>query len=292
MFTRWLLLLCLSFISFWALSQPVLPDISGSTDKGIVILSWTNQYSGIKSISVLHSQDSIRNFTNIGEVQKMDKGVQAFVDGHAIAGNNFYKLSILYTSGLKWASNLCKVTVPSGDIDNMRPKLPTNDSLQKYLVNGRINQYELPISHKNTSPSNEQTTPTKPKVAISFAMDTLQVTSKQYLDTSTNHNNTSRKISITFDDPDTNPSGLTKPRFLSTDTSTGHVVISMPNDIKQHNYSIKFYNEHNHVINEIPHINYPKIILDKRNFQRKGMYKFIIRRDVVELETGFITIFL
>ncbi len=291
MFYRWLLLLCLSFNSFWSLSQPVLPDISGSTDKGIVILSWTNQYSGIKSISVLYSQDSIRNFTKIGEVLKMDKGVQAFVDGHAMQGNNFYKLSILYTSGLKWASNLCKVILPTTIIDSKSPQLPPNDSLQKYLVNGRINQDNLAITNKNITPAYQQVVPVKPRVAISFAMDTLQVTSKQYLDTSTNHNNTSHKISITFDDPDANPSGLTKPRFLSTDTSTGNVVISLPNDTKQHHYSIRFYNEHNYVINEIPRINYPKIILDKRNFQRKGMYKFIIRRDVVELETGFITIF-
>ena len=291
MFYRQLLLLCLLFNSFWAMSQSVLPEISGNTEKGIVILSWINQYSGIKSISVLRSEDSIRNFSKIGEVLKTEKGTQAFVDGHAIAGNNFYKLSILYSSGLKWASNICKVTVPTGDIDNSRPKLPSNDSLQKYLVNGKLNKVNIPVSANNTPAENISTIQAKPKVAISFTMDTLQVTSKQYIDTSTNHNTNSHKITISFDDPDTNLSGLTKPRFLSTDTATGHVVISLPNDIKQHSYSIKFFNGRNHVINEIPRINNPKTILDKRNFQRKGMYKFIIRRDVVELETGFITIF-
>jgi hypothetical protein len=121
-------------------------------------------------------------------------------------------------------------------------------------------------------------------------MDTLQVNAKGWLDTSTSSvAGTKHKISITFDDPDNNPL-LTLPRYLSTDSVSGHVRISLPDDVKQHHYSLKFLNKQNQAIFEIPRLNAPVIIMDKRNFQQKGNYKFVLRRDVTELESGYITI--
>src|SRR3954465_12927824 len=99
----WLLFIC--FISGRLLAQPMLPNISGSADKGVVLLSWACQYNGVKAIAVLHSTDSVYNFRIIGYVKKLEKGVQAYVDGHPDTGKNYYKLSIVFNSGLTWTSN-------------------------------------------------------------------------------------------------------------------------------------------------------------------------------------------
>ena len=44
-------------------------------DKGVVLLSWTCQYTGVKAIAVQHSTDSIYNYKIIGYVKKLDKGI-------------------------------------------------------------------------------------------------------------------------------------------------------------------------------------------------------------------------
>ena len=94
-------------------AQPVLPDIVGATDKGINVLSWTSQYDGIKSIAVQRSSDSVYNFATIGYVKNLKKVTQAFIDGHPVPGNNWYRLYINFNSDLTWYSNRFKIFVDS-----------------------------------------------------------------------------------------------------------------------------------------------------------------------------------
>ena len=67
--------------------------------------------------------------------------------------------------------------------------------------------------------------------------------------------------------------------------------MNLPDDVSTHHYSIKFYDKDNHVVIDVPRINTAKLILDRRNFQKKGVYKFAIRKDILELEHGYITIY-
>jgi hypothetical protein len=66
--------------------------------------------------------------------------------------------------------------------------------------------------------------------------------------------------------------------------------MDLPDDIDSHHYSIKFYDGRQQLITEVPHINSAHIIFDKRNFPQKGLYKFELRRDVTEFESGFVSI--
>ena len=71
---------------------------------------------------------------------------------------------------------------------------------------------------------------------------------------------------------------------------SGHVNMNLPDDVKSHHYSVKFFDAHNVMIIDVPHINADHIIIDRRNFQHTGVYRFVLRRDVTELETGYIRI--
>jgi hypothetical protein len=62
-------------------------------------------------------------------------------------------------------------------------------------------------------------------------------------------------------------------------------------DAKTAKYNLEFYDNKNVKILEVPKISEPNIVLDKRNFQRVGMYKFELYKDKVKLETGYITIY-
>lgn len=318
-------ILLTAIAAFKAAAQPTLPDIAGAEDKGIVILSWNCQYSGIKSITVLRSADSVNSYTPIGKVKKLDKGVQAFVDGHPAPGKNYYRLIILFKSALTWSSNHCSVTIARAEIEKSKLHLPPNDSLQRYIVTGDTvkpgkantvaEQPAKPVVKDilSVEPEDDPEPPTKTKIPVTDSDDNEPVKTekpeepkrKVYisfdLDTMINAAPRPRaeqdktpvehkRVTISFDDPTETTPTFIRSLYVYTDTVTGHVDLNLPNDIASHHYSIKFYDSDNHMIIEVPRITASKIIMDKRNFQRKGTYKFVLRKDVTELESGYIEI--
>jgi hypothetical protein len=79
-------------------------------------------------------------------------------------------------------------------------------------------------------------------------------------------------------------------QYVFTNPFTGHINIELPDD-RQHAYALKFFDQKNKKIMEVNKLSEPSIILDKRNFQRKGLYKFELIKDGELLETGYITIY-
>ncbi len=269
--------------------------------------------------------DSAGKYMEIGHVKKKDKGVQAFVDGHPSAGKNFYKLSILFNSGLSWNSNHCGVIVDKASLDKLQAVLPANDSLQKYIVtqdlsktatsdtitsaltrNTKDRTVPLKDSLKKTTqskggvindaqPSNPKNdtaakhSESKPKISISFTLDSNDVVTSVVSGTGQVAHE-KKKITVTFEEPNSASTDFITSRFIFTDSVTGHIDMFLPDDVKTHHYSVKFYDAQNHVIIDLPRVNTAKIIIDKRNFQHEGMYKFILRRDVTEFERGYIEI--
>jgi hypothetical protein len=193
-----------------AVAQPVLPNVSVGMDSGVVVLSWFCQFDAVKEILVKRSGDSMGNYRVIGNVRNTGKGVQSFTDLHPDTGINYYKLNVVFKSGLNWGSNLCRVVV---DRINL---LPSRDSID----------------------------------APTFAV----------------------------------------PKYVVVNKLTGHVVITLPEGAGIGRYAIKFYNSKEKLIMEIPELRSSPVILDKRNFQRKGMYKFVLRKDDMEVESGYVNI--
>ncbi|MCW3121741.1 MAG: hypothetical protein JWQ38_1233 [Flavipsychrobacter sp.] len=282
-------------------AQPTLPDIAASADKGIVVISWNCQYSNIKLIAVLRSADSVSNYTTIGNVKNLNKGLQAFVDGHPAAGKNYYKLSIVFKSGLNWRSNHCSISIDRSLLESSL-KLPSNDSLQHFTVTEEKTAPNKTAQQNNTGAGNAeqkntpQNTPTtevpKHKISVSFDEGVIELpdiknaivkdTIKPLLP--------KHKVVISFGEPEENISVNIKSQYIFADATTGHVNMFLPDDVNKTGYSVKFYNAQNKMIFEVPRIKAPKIIIDKRNFQGKGTYKFVLRKDGLELETGFVTL--
>lgn len=450
-----LLLLCLVTISCAVHAQPTLPEIIGDEENGLVLLSWTCQYDGVKSIAVLRSADSSFNYSTIGYVKKLYKGVQAFADGHPMPGKNYYKLSIVFNSGLTWGSLHYGVYVDSIAVRKGRA-LPSNEALQKMIVtealekapkpdktSGKVKnavnpadkdrymevyrkepapvaivdipqpKLKLPVHNVDeeevTVESYIETLPaeTRKKIAISYSDDTGDIDADDYIENK-QVAEPQKKVNVTFDDksdvagfvatlpksdtrkftvtynvdttepdaakylegppkvephrPAEEPKKVTvtlkdeaavqafveampgsaknkitvsynvdtlsnnakaiaeavkkepslprqkisikftdemnvneaadvKSRYIFNDVVSGNVTFNLPDDLAAHHYAIKFYDKDNRVVIEIPRINTAKVILDKRNFQKKGQYKFVLRRDVVELESGYINIY-
>lgn len=237
----------LFLFSFTARAQPQLPEMVSASQKGLVLLGWTSQYEGIKSIAVQRSSDSVYNFTTVGFVKNLKKGPQGFIDGHPVPGKNYYRLYIAFASDLTWTSNRTLVVVDSAQI-LAAGVVPTNDSLQRFV--GKT----LPALAllKTDAPSGTGTV-NIPKITPAV--------------------------------PEIIPSP-----YVFTNPFTGHVNIELP-DIFQHQYAIKFYDGMDKMVLDLPRVPESPVVLDKRNFQKKGVFRFDILRDKKAWEKGYISVY-
>jgi hypothetical protein len=81
-------------------------------------------------------------------------------------------------------------------------------------------------------------------------------------------------------------------QYVFTNPFTGHVNVELPDSTDNRAiYSLKFFDQKNKQVVEVPKITQHSIIIDKRNFQRKGLYKFELSKNKEQLETGYITIY-
>jgi hypothetical protein len=111
-----ILFLLLLFSQVCNAQPPQLPAMNIITEKAQNILTWTNQYDGIKSIAVQRSIDSIRNFVTIGIINTPKKGPMTFTDERPMPGRNHYRLMVDFTGDMEWFSNVYKVTLDSSII--------------------------------------------------------------------------------------------------------------------------------------------------------------------------------
>ncbi len=303
-------------------TQPLLPDIAGALEKGIIILTWECQYDGVKSISVLRSSDSVHNYSTVGYVKDVKKGMQAFVDGHPGAGKNWYQLYIVFNSGLTWNSNRMKIYVDTATLLNQQLVLPPNDSLQKLFKTTLAT--DKPVKSKSGMVVSMDTGSKKGSDAntidisgITGVTDIFKLVTKKDSGTifyslatgvrvttipmnkvgipdvakSTEPVVKPKPITLSLNsDPNINPYTFIKSRYIFTNPLTGHINMELP-AVSSHHYSVKFFDDHNNVVVEIPKIMASPLIIDKRNFQNKGIYKFELRRDNSQFETGYVTIY-
>src|SRR5690606_31600565 len=110
---RYLVVLVLHLAVFLPSSaQTTLPDLTVLTDNGYNIISWKNPYkSGVKAIIVERSSDSTFNFTAIGIVKDFTHTIQSYVDITPLAGNNWYRVNVVFESDVEWMSNTAKITL-------------------------------------------------------------------------------------------------------------------------------------------------------------------------------------
>lgn len=289
---RVLLLLMLGLLtSVWVAAQPTLPDIAGSTDKGVVLLSWNCQYDGVRAVAVQHSTDSVYNYRIIGYVKKTGKGMQAFVDGHPDTGRNYYKLSIVFNSGLTWTSNKRMVYVDISKLGFSRLSLPRNDSLQRFIVTeelykpGVVTVPGIDVKQDSDVLKLNGANVVGHKLSLSFDADSV---ANSGVPAGAPPPVVKRKITISFAETDMNDDLFIRSLYIFTDNASGHVKVELPDDVRKHHYSIKFYDKGQQMVLEIPKASVPKFIIDKRNFQRKGMFRFVLRKDDIVLETGYV----
>lgn len=264
------------------LAQPVLPDVAGASEKGIVLLSWVCQYNGVKAIAVRRSREAGYNYKIIGYVKNLARGQQAFADGHPEPGTNYYKLNVVFNSGLEWSSNYCSVVVDTSVLSKYAGRLPSNDTLQKFL--GIDDAAVLQIVRFK-----QEDVKVKSVQEVSVSFDTKGVIPADLED---EVEATIKRSKITLKIP---KEEMRDPTFIRSDyvsvlTASGHVEVKLPGDYRAHVFSLKFYNAQGRARVDIPSLTEQIVIIDKRNFQKRGTYRFVLKKDGAEFESGYVNV--
>ncbi len=98
-------------------------------------------------------------------------------------------------------------------------------------------------------------------------------------------------LSLTIPDASgVDPYAYIRSQYVFTNPFTGHVNVELK-DARASRYELSFFDQKQKRVLELPRILEESIIIDKRNFQRKGMYRFELLKDGAKLEAGFITIY-
>lgn len=240
--------------SSWA--QPMLPDLEAISDNGKNYLRWHSPYDGVKLIAVQQSLDSLYNFKTIGQVKNVKRGIHNFVDEEPEAKKVFYRLYLVFNSNFTWYSNTVRA---KSDIVREVPSAVNLDS----IVSAKLNEDYLKIiesANKNTS------------IKSFYPLLRIEIPGIETID----------------------PNNYIISRFLSSNPFTGHISVNFPNDVAkqfQGTFTIDFFDINNKKILNIPKISNTSFIIDKRNFQNKGIYKFELKQADSLIESGNVVVY-
>ncbi|MGI9191635.1 MAG: hypothetical protein ACR2IL_05890 [Chitinophagaceae bacterium] len=250
---------------------PDLPGVNIVTVNAQNVLKWNSNYDGLAFIAIQRSKDSIRNFSTIGQLAKPKKGHLFYTDTKPMPGRNFYRLQISFGDDLEWYSNVCNATVDSALLAQQLILAAKQDSI--YRANN-----PQPTSPKpnNTKPTTTQSTP-KPVV----------------------NNTTETPAPVVNNEPPPPPPPPPPPKpvpFYYTPSTqvfsnpyTGHITIQL-SDAADKKYKLFFYDQDKNEVLRVSRIQEPLLILDKNNFNRRGVYSFTLFNGTDTVEQGYVTI--
>jgi len=98
-----------------------------------------------------------------------------------------------------------------------------------------------------------------------------------------------KDLGVVTDLPVQQPNYTVSP-YVYINPYNGNVNIELEDALEEW-YTIKFYDDKNKELFEIPRVNDVFVILDKRNFQQYGVYKFKITKNDASFAEGYITIY-
>ena len=102
---------------------------------------------------------------------------------------------------------------------------------------------------------------------------------------------TGRVVTLSLPPTDVTDISYILPIHVSLSAATGHIRVALPAYPTDAVYSLAFYTMQGDIVVDIPHAKARDFLIDKRNFQRSGTYRFILRRDGVLLESACIRVF-
>ena len=246
---------------------PDLPGVHIVTVNTQNVLKWNSTYDGLEFIAIQRSKDSIRNFTTIGKLPKPKKGHLFYTDSKPMPGRNFYRLQISFGGDVEWYSNVCAATVDSALLAVAMANAAKLDSINR-ATNPR----------PTTNVTQTTSTPTTQPVTNNTAIPPTPVV-----------NNEPPPPPPPPPPPKPVPFYYTPSTQVFSNPYTGHITIQL-SDAADKKYKLFFYDQDKKEVLRVTRIQETLLILDKNNFNRRGVYSFTLFNGTETVEQGYVTI--
>jgi len=244
-------------MSYMCYSQDTLPAFSVKNRNGKVILSWVNNYSIIKQMSIQRSSDSLKGFKTILTLPDPSSITNGFLDNNAPNTESYYKLYILLDSG-KYVFSKSKK--PQKDAPPAVAKSETTTAGSETSITKKTPADTINLA-KRSEP--ESSLPLK-----SFEIERTKVSTKKRSDGL-------KSDTVSMVRPETfTPSGFV---FTNPD---GNITVVLPIG-KKEQFKIKFYDDKGENVFQVNNIKEQIVTIDKSNFMRAGWYSFELYEDNV-----------
>jgi hypothetical protein len=260
---RFLYVFLFGLLSIIVKAQPQLPDIAAVSQQGVNYISWTNPYDGLKAIAVQRSTNGQNNFRSIGYVKDLKKGAESMIDTKPESGVCYYRLLIVFNSGLNWYSNVTKIEVEVPENEEITVVKLAKEPMQNmssikvtYDAPEVKNVVIEPLPNNDKFPQSR-----KPQRFIINEMNEVEMFN------------------------------LIRSEHIYYNTASGFVQIEIPTDTTDSvevMFTIDFFDNRNYRVIRIPDIHQHSFMLDKRNFQHKGLYRFELKKNDELVEEGYI----
>ena len=228
-------------------AQAVLPEFSVKNNKGKISVSWQNKYTKpVKGITVQRSFDSIKNFTSITTVPDPKVLVTGFADINVPYTKMFYRLFIVFDSGVYIFTPSQKPESDSGfDLAKAIKKITDENRAQ----NQKSVKATKAVQEKDMVPENNSDSQT-----VTTATEIL-----------------SKKEVIIY------------PSQLIYTSKDNNIVINLP-DFELNKYIVKIFEEDNKLLFELNKLTEGYLVIEKVNFLHAGWFYFEIYDQGVLLE--------
>ncbi len=291
-------------------AEPVaLPAIMVSTEQAENKLSWYCQYDGVKSIAIQRSADSVRNFTTIGLINAPKKGNGTYKDLHPNVGKNYYRLSIEFGGDLEWFSNTYKVILDSATIakalqEKAAAALAAAEAAKAAAAAVQAAAERKAESERALKALKEEARLAKLKSVAESKIEKaenkvdkiVKEKAEPVVEPKAEKKIAKKEKEKTKIDPIGEPV-LAPPPFtfvpstkIYTNPYTGHVNIKLE-DAWNRRYSIRFYDPSKNEVLRISRVSKPSLVLDKNNFNSRGIYSFQLFDGSAVVDSGFVNIY-
>jgi hypothetical protein len=256
---------CFLALQLKAQQAPQLPDMAGAAVNGVCLLQFDNPYEGLRSIDLYRSADSINGYIRISRLAAPAKGFNRMSDTLPLAGVNYYRVQVVFENGLSWTCNTLRLP-PGGKAIAKAPITLAKPQAAP----------PKPIIAAPVEPKPTQSNSTDGKAPV---LKEEKKSKRVGLFKWMNHNDSTISDAANY---------FTS-AYISVDRTTGHVLINLP-DVKKYPYTISFYSQDNRKVLDLPAMHSSPILLDKKNFQQKGTYHFVIYKSGKPFDQGYIVL--
>lgn len=261
---RFVFVLTVCITGYYSQAQDTLPAFTVKNRNGKVILSWINNYSIVKQMSIQRSADSLKGFKTILTLPDPSSITNGFLDNNAPNTESFYKLYILLDSGKYVFSKSQK---PQKD------EPPVIVKTEKKIVEAAV--------AKSTGKKDTATTKViKPEPAAAVIESIAEAPSKSYEIERTKVSSKKKSDGLKSDTVNmVRPETFTPSGFIFTNAD-GNITVVLPIG-KKEQFKIRFYDDKGENIFQVNNIKEHIVTIDKSNFMRAGWYSFELYEDNV-----------